>query len=238
MIDIHCHILPGVDDGSKDMKMTKELVKLAKKNGITDFIFTPHMEGGLEAEHRERVLAAFEETKKAVKKILPEAKPCLGCEIMYSESIVDELSAGKLFTMNNTDYVLVEFPTYTEFKALKSAVKKIKYAGYTPILAHIERYIGTSKVKYVEELSERGALMQVNCSTVAGEAGLKAKWYVLKLMKLGLVDFVATDAHRPEWRKPETAKAFKVIDKKFGREYRDTITVENQMKVMEGLGLE
>ena len=234
VIDVHSHILPGVDDGSKNPEVSRKMLEIAAEEGIEAIIATPHFEGGMTEKFLSRREKAFELTSAMAAEMDPPIKMYLGNEIFYGESAIEALENGTANTLNGTDYALVEFPVYSEFSYIEKAIKNLIYAGYIPVIAHIERYEGMKKKYQVEELKKHGAVMQVNASTVTGGMGWGIKRYVLKLMKAGLVDLLGTDAHGVNRRRPEIREALSVIDKKVGREYRILISEENPEKILRG----
>lgn len=164
----------------------------------------------------------------------PPMRLALGSELYWSEDIIEALESGKALTINKTRYVLVEFPVYTEYPSIDKAVRKLTYAGYIPILAHIERFEGTSKEENVAALIEAGAYMQINTEAVTGKAGFFKKMYVLKLIKNGMIHFLGTDAHRVNWRPPKMAEAMSIIEKKCGADMVYRLTEENPKKLLKG----
>lgn len=234
IIDVHCHILPGVDDGAKNPQVTRKMLEIARSEGIDAIIATPHFESGMTPEFLARRAGAMRITEELAAEFDPEIKIYQGNEIFYGESAIEALDRGEAKTINGTDYVLVEFPVYAEFGYIEKAIRNIMYAGYKPVIAHIERYEGMSKKHQVEELSNHGVLMQVNASTLTGAMGFGIKHYVFKLMKAGLIDLIGTDAHGVNRRRPEMREAIRVIDKKFGVAYRRLLCEANPERMLRG----
>lgn len=234
VIDIHSHILPGVDDGSKNPEITRKMLEIAAKDGIEAIVATPHFEGGMTAEFLSKRKHAFEMTSKMAAEMNPPIELFMGNEVFFGESAIEALDNKVAETLNGTDYALVEFPVYSEFSYIEKAIKNITYAGYKPVIAHIERYEGMKKKYQVEELVAQGAIMQVNASTVTGAMGWGIKRYVLKLMKAGLVHLIGTDAHGVNRRRPEMKEALALIEKKIGKAYRMEISEVNPEKILRG----
>lgn len=234
MIDIHCHILPLVDDGAKNFMSAKKMLRIASDEGIDIIVATPHFSSGMDDDKQEKVRMAYQHMCEWCQKKDLGVELYLGNELFYSESIIEELNAGHAFTMNGTRYVLVEFPIYIDFSYIKRAVQKLRYAGYIPILAHIERYECLDKKEKIQELVEQGAYVQVNASAVCGKHGFFKKRFLLQLMKRDLVHFVGTDAHNTHKRKPELYKCAVYLEKKLGVTKTQQILEENPQKMLKG----
>ena len=234
IIDTHCHILPGVDDGAKNADETRRMLRMAFKDGIDEIIATPHFNCDMDTSVLEKRMGAYLRTCKYAKEMNPKARIYLGNELYYSEGVVDALDRGDALTLNQTKYVLVEFPVYAEFRYIRQAVQNLQYAGYLPVIAHIERYQGMKKEEQVAELAGMGACMQVNVSSVMGKAGWSTRWYLLKLMRHGLIHVLGTDAHGATNRRPEMRDCLSDIDKKIGKTYREEISTINPSRIIRG----
>lgn len=209
MIDFHSHILPGVDDGAPDLEASLALLRQEKEAGVTRVYLTPHQNSKI--QRIDELKAVYEKLKEAAKDLGIEL--LLGAEIYYYPGMVDDLKAGKLLTMNDSKFVLVEFCVKTEIN-IPEIMYEIKVAGYEPILAHIERYTYLRREDYFE-IKDCGCYIQVN-STCFDHALLDCK---LKfLFKNGLVDFVGTDAHHAEKRPVCWEKFKKLVSKKFKKQ--------------------
>lgn len=220
MIDIHSHILPEVDDGSKNIEQSLEMLKEAERQGITDIILTPHYrhEYLTKKEHIEK---NFAQLKTSAKEHDINISLYLGQEIFAFSDMVKSLSAGKLFSMNDTKYVLVEFAAKQEMD-ISETVYMLKANGFIPIVAHIDRYC-YADVETAREIKEIGGLIQVNATPVCGSIFHRGK--AMSFIKEGLVDFIASDAHYS--RSSDMLKAYKVVSKKFGEETARKLFTEN-----------
>lgn len=232
--DIHCHILPGIDDGAEDKKEMIRMLQLAYKEGIRTIIATPHFHprrGEADAYIVENI---WRRACAEIQKVYPDMRIYTGNEIYYRQDAVQRLKNGELLTLAGSDYVLVEFSlSSAEPDEIMDAVKELQMAGYLPVIAHIERYDRVlGDVLAVEELVEAGAYIQVNTSSITGEQGGKRKRFVKKLLKQECVHFVGTDAHDSHRRTPSIKKCAAYIRKKFGDETADMILYENPSMVI------
>lgn len=210
MIDIHTHVLPGVDDGSPNIEETEKLLKMSWKQGVTTIIATPHFSHHTDfAKLQERL----EMTRKAANKIDPRFKIYLGQEILYFEGICDWLDQGKALTLADSRYVLVEFRPNDNFIRLLRAVRELVSDGYLPIVAHIERYDCLREKGKTAELIDNGAYLQMNAASVIGGIfNQDARWCRNEIAQ-NRIHFIASDMHNVSTRPPRMADAWKKIGK-------------------------
>lgn len=234
VIDIHSHILPGIDDGSKDMEETIKMLSMATEEGIQAIVATPHYEAGLDLGYYKSCQDAYQYVIKYIEQNNIPIKLCLGNEIYYSESIIDKLHEKKVHTINGTRYVLVEFPIYADYMYIERALHNLQYAGFWPIIAHVERYEALRDIKRVETLADMNVCIQMNVGAIMSKKDRKTRKFCLKLLKNGLVDFVATDSHNSHSRKPAVQLCFAYLDKKVGESYRRLISEINPVKMIKG----
>ncbi len=232
--DMHCHILPGIDDGSKSMRETEKMLRMAFSEGIDCIVATPHFSCNMSRELLKKRDEVYLSVKGLMKKMNPEAKIYLGNEIFYSSDAVNALVGGYARTINGTKYVLVEFDESADFPFIEKACQSLFYAGYWPILAHIDRFLGTRKMENVEKLVSEQVLMQVNTDAYMGEDGWRTRHYILKLMKHGLIHILGTDAHSCRHRRPQMKECLNDIEKRFGQDYAWVLSAGNPAKIIEG----
>ena len=196
MIDFHSHILPEIDDGSRNLEQSISMINEAKEVGFTKIISTSHyMENYYECD--------VEKRKQLIKQLQGEVqdiKLYLGNEIYITNNIIELLKNGKASSINNTRYVLFEFPLITT-KPMndKEVIYRLVENGYIPIIAHPERYpFIQENPEYLFELEDMGALFQANYGSIIGMYGLKAKRTLKILLRNNLISFFGSDIHRPE----------------------------------------
>lgn len=226
--DIHCHLLPGVDDGSKDMDETLEMLRIAADNGITDMIFTPHYKQGQVGTPRSIIEKMIVDVCSAAKANGIEMRIYPGTEIYYNSSLEEKLESGWLSKMADSEYVLLEFSPFETFPYIKNAMDDIYSLGYHPILAHVERYqCMLGSMENARILHKMGVQIQVNAGSVAGDYGFKVKHFIKKLLKEQLVDYLGTDAHNATGRKPAMEKCAEVVRKICDEDYANAILYGN-----------
>ena len=234
MFDPHSHILPGVDDGATTPEATRQMLRMAHREGIRGMMATPHFHADMDSKVFRAWKKAHQLTRTIARDISPSFKVYLGAEVFYDSRVIDLLKKGAPLTLAGTRYVLIEFPENIDLTYLLYAVRELLFAGYRPILAHIERYPVLRKEGNVAKLREAGAHMQVNASTLAGKHGLWLRNYMIKLIKKDYIFIVGTDAHGFERRRPSLLQCTGILDKKVGKDMREKLCIEHFLHMIKG----
>lgn len=233
-IDIHSHILPGVDDGAQDMETTMEMVDTAYSQGVRTMIATPHYYPGHMRYPREHLEEVYRETVSVIKEKYSDFTLLLGNEIYYRDEVVEKLKNKRIFTMADTHYVLLEFSPSAEYDYIRKAVYKCLENGYNPILAHMERYEPLWKnEKRVRELIRMGAYMQINAENFQEGFFSAQRRYCLKLLQSGLAHFIASDCHNTQGRSPNLKYAMDYLKAKLESELFHKLTVDSPAKLLD-----
>ena len=231
MIDIHSHPLYGVDDGPKAMRESIQMLRLAKWQGITAIIATPHYRKGMFSYPNEEVERHYRKLKEIGKDM--GVAVYLGTEYHVDNSVIENLRSGRCKTLAGSDYVLAEYRRSTEYFYIRESVQRLILNGYIPIIAHCERYQALrGGMDHIQNLKEMGAMIQVNADAVLGNRGFRTKWYVRKLLKEELVDFVASDSHGAKQRVNNLGKCRDYLYKKYNRNYVDKILERNAEAIL------
>lgn len=234
-LDFHSHILPGVDDGAKTPEMTKEMLRLAYQQGIRTMMATPHNYPGSKNKSPEELQEKFAQVQKWAKEIGEDFTVLLGNEIFYRKSICDDLEKKDVFTMGQTDYVLVEFSPYEKYSVIYAGLKELVETGYYPVVAHMERV--ESLLMYPERINELirlGCYMQVNCESLFGGFFDSVTNKLWKYMKNRQIHFLGSDCHNMKDRKPVMRDCVNRLYKKLPREIADWLVYENHQKFLMG----
>lgn len=232
-VDMHCHIIPHVDDGARTSRQAIKMISIAYENGIRTMIATPHYEIGHYDDNKELIIKNFNKIKKLVATKYPDFKIYLGNEIFFSYGVVENLDKGDIFSMAGSGYVLVEFSPNDSYNYIRKSLNEIINGGYIPILAHVERYEEViSSFDNVEELVDAGAYMQVNARTMAGNMGIMLRRKVLKLIKNDLIHFISTDTHSDGKRSPDLSGCLKYLNKKLDKKTINRLLRKNAIKVI------
>jgi len=256
-LDMHTHILPGIDDGSVSMEQTRNMLRQAYEEGIRYIIATPHYgirNPGLSMDYAEEIL---EEVQKEADRITPGMRLLLGCELFYTDGIVQSLKRDEARTMAGTSYALVEFSTRDPYSRILKCVNEFTWNGYIPLIAHAERYrCLEGNLENVYELAELGAVIQINCRSFTGgrsktgsennmrRTGIfhrqtrqmdaafyleqKTEW-AMQMLDAGLVHLIGSDCHDDGMRRPVYREALQAMYQRCVEETMYHITRENVM---------
>lgn len=231
MIDIHCHLLYGVDDGPKERELSIAMLERAHKQGVTHIIVTPHYRRGMFKFDGEKVLERIEELQPYAQRLGICLYP--GTEIHVNGDLIQYLEEGKVFSLNGTEYVLTEYEYSSDYSYIFKMTHELLRHGYIPIIAHAERYeCLLNEPHRLDELKEIGGLIQCNAAAVIGEDGFKAKQFCKKALKNGWVDFVASDSHDKKFRACFLKDAYRYITSHLGENLAYRVTVKNPEKIL------
>ncbi len=229
--DIHCHVLPGVDDGSRSMGQTLEMLRIAESEGFRNIIATPHYREGRFQTSGEKIRLKLQEVRRCAAEAGIRVNLYAGREIFYSGALEEHLESLEVGPLNASDYLLIEFSPFEDFKYLRNALENVLGLGFTPILAHAERYqCLVKRWENVEQLRGMGCEIQVNGDSIVGGNGYKVRRFVHRLLKKGLVDYVGTDAHDEKDRSPRIRKCAALLCKKYGEEYAGELLNDNAVQ--------
>ncbi|MDF2512410.1 MAG: Capsular polysaccharide biosynthesis protein [Herbinix sp.] len=232
-IDIHTHILPGVDDGSGSMEETIMMLQAAQVQQIETIVATPHYIPGGSNLSVDALRERLEQVQAEAYKINSNMKLFLGNEIYYSDSIIEDLKAGKVLTIANSRYILVEFSPKDPEQHIYQAMSRLVRAGYIPILAHVERYRCFYKKEYlIHDLIEAGCYIQMNSRSLVGNLLDSETAYHRSLIKLGLVHLIASDCHDEKVRIPYMKKAAQIMTRKYDENLVNKILFSNPLKIL------
>jgi protein-tyrosine phosphatase len=235
MTDIHTHILWGVDDGPPSIEESLKMLAVASESGTTDIVATPHANPKYPFQ-REVVLSRIAALAEAT---AHRPKIHYGCEFHLSFDNVDHLMRNlPTYTINQTQYLLVECPDFHVGQHTESVLRKMVDAGIVPIIAHPERNpVLRQKLLRVEAWVELGCLLQVTAMSITGGFDNSAKTASYRLLDEGLVHIVASDAHDPANRHPRLAEAREAVRSRCGEDAAEILFTENPQAVVEGAPL-
>ena len=234
-VDIHTHILPGVDDGAKDLTQAMELLRLARDGGTGAVILTPHYRGRYRRNTPEDLRKNFLELQQRAAEALPELELYLGNEAGIEIELAEKLAAGRVLTLNGGDFVLLEFHTASPVSQIYEGVLEVLNCGFIPIIAHAERYDAFCEhKKLAAELIGYGALIQLNADSIMGGAGMGTKRCARRLLRKHQAHFVASDAHDTTRRQPALAQCYRKVSKKYGKQYAAQVFWKNARKMLLG----
>ena len=235
MVDLHHHLLPGLDDGSPNLETSVAMARIAANDGITHVVATPHANNvyTFDPERIARLIVALRSALES------EAIPLTiasGCDFHLSyDNMQDAIAHPRKYTVNGGDYLLVELPDYGLSPHLDEAFYELGLAGMKPILTHPERNPTLQRdPKRLADWMRIGLLTQVTTSSVVGQMGRAAERMSHKMLADRWVHFLATDAHNTESRPPRMRAAHDLVAKKYGTGYADRLCTTNPMAAFEG----
>jgi protein-tyrosine phosphatase len=232
MIDIHSHILPGIDDGSPSMEVSLEMLRMAAENGTTDIVATPH--SNLEFPYDGEVIRTlFNELSDKASGII---NLHLGCDFHLSvDNVQDALANPTKYTINGRGYLMVELPELTSLSAMRSVFNRLMETRIIPVITHPERNQSVqNNMKEVELWVRDGCLLQVTAQSLTGRFGSRAQKIAESLFQQDLVHFIASDAHDCKDRIPVLAPAYKFVEQRWGTEKADNLFIYNPAAVLVG----
>ena len=224
---MHCHLVFGVDDGAKTLDDSLTLLAKEYKDGARGIIITPHFRKGMFEAPRDKVEEHFNILKEEAAKKWPDLALYLGCEYHAHMDMTDDLDDAR-YRMAGSRYVLTEFSESHQAAYIMDRLYKVLSAGYIPIVAHAERYEAVyGHMDFIDEIRDRGALIQINADSILGHEGWGMKRFCKKLIANDFLDFVGSDAHNMKDRPCRIGECADFLAKKYGPDYMARIMIEN-----------
>lgn len=240
MIDIHTHILPGMDDGAESMEASLIMAEMSLRSGVDTLIVTPHsnVEGVFDNYYDDAYIQCFRSFERALRERRLPLNIVPGMEIYASEGVPELLRQGRLITLNHSRYLLIEFNFYEDPGFIEYMLTEILENGYCPIVAHPERYHLVQKhTDIVCRWMELGASLQVNKGSILGSFGYRSRETAYYLLEHNLVSFIASDAHNINRRTADLAEVYHFIRRVCGTEYAHILFYENPKRLLKNMNL-
>jgi protein-tyrosine phosphatase len=213
MYDLHCHILPGIDDGPDSLDQALEMCRIAAKDGIRGIVATPHHANGIYTNTRDDVLEGVATLNQALGSAQIDLTIYPGTEVHFHAGIPGKIQKKEICTYDDArHYVLIELPVQMVPQGIKEAIFELRLLGITPIIAHPERNLAVQDdIRVLVELVHMGALCQVTAQSVLGAFGLQAEKTARRLFQTRLAHVIASDAHSQNARPPKISEAMRVL---------------------------
>ncbi len=231
MIDVHSHVIPGVDDGSRTMEESVQMLRCLVEQGFTGVIATPH-------DSRRRPLPDLDERVQAleaeIRRICPDFSVWPGQETYYHDGLVERLKCGEAHPINHTRYVLVEFEPDVAARQLLLAVRRLAEAGYWPLLAHMERYVCLKDEGCLRDAAGYGGCFQMNYDSLVGFWYSREVRRCRRLVRDGWIQVLGTDMHRMDWRPPRTQATITWLKTNVEPRVIRELTEENPRRLVNG----
>ena len=198
-VDMHSHLIPGIDDGSKSLDDTIGMLTKFKELGYSKIITTPHIMSDFYKNTPETILGGLEEVRAELKRINLDIELEAAAEYFYDETFVERLAKDDFLTFGKEKYVLIEFAFSSEPRGYDEFFFDMLMKDYRPVIAHFERYIFLhGSIDKAREWREKGIQIQLNLNSLSGHYGPSVKKQAEMLVDSGQIDFIASDCHRIE----------------------------------------
>lgn len=234
MIDIHAHILPGMDDGAEDMQETLEMARLAVSSGVTSIVATPHCNfpGVYDNYYDEYYMETFQRVKTALKDAEIPLQLYAGMEVFVTSDVPKLITDGKLISMNGGRYMLVEFAFDEELDYVNHMLEQIAELHIVPVIAHPERYEFLQDYPHVaNKWKQKGYVLQANKGSFTGRFGRRASQLAYELLDNQLLSVIASDCHGPYQRTPFMLDAYEKLLKSYSEKQLKKLFKENPMRI-------
>ncbi len=234
MIDLHCHILPGIDDGAKTLSVSLEMARLFAADGVTHVACTPHILPGVWANAGPQIREAVASLQAAIDAEGIELYLVPGADNHVVPDFLAGLEDGRLLTLGDSRYVLVEPPHHVAPPRLEEFFFSILVAGYVPILTHPERLTWIeAQYAVLNRLVDAGVWMQITAGSLAGRFGKRTQALALRMLDDGLVHIIATDAHDTERRPPLLSEGWKIASDRVGAEEAERLVLGRPFAILQ-----
>lgn len=234
MHDVHCHLLPGIDDGARGLETALEMARAAHADGITHLICTPHIYPGLYENTPQGIEAAVAQLRPELEKADIPLELGFGADIQVVPELLEGLRLGKLPTLNGSRYFLFEPPHHVPLPNFLELVFQTLSAGYVPVITHPERlsWIGEHYDTFLEA-ARQGAWIQLTAGSLTGRFGSEPRYWSEKMLDDGIVHLLATDAHNMRNRPPFLAEGAMAAVKWVGSEEARRLIVDRPRVIWE-----
>lgn len=236
MIDIHCHILPGLDDGAQDLEEAVGMARIAHNDGIEKIVATPHL---FRDNFTPENLSVIREKKEELSRVLKDkgipVDICTGAEVHISHNLIEEIREHREhLTLNGSSYMFVEFPSDHVFSGVKDLFFELMTMGISPVIAHPERNrIFMQSPALLYDLIEMGGLAQANSGSFFGHYGGRVEAAAFRFLELNLVHFIGSDGHNTRSKGPRLSKAAERAAEVIGEKNARALVLENPKAVLE-----
>lgn len=229
IIDLHCHILPGLDDGAQSLEESLEMVHLAAQSGVREIVATPHCAGDRIRETTDGLMLLREALEDM--RIPVTVHP--GMEILGLADTAQLLSAGKLLALNGSQYPLIEFPFHEAAEDNTQILSDVIRAGYRPLIAHPERYGCVQEdPECINQWYQMGCLFQINRGSLLGRFGRAAQDMAFSLIDRGFATVVASDAHSGRMRTPWLLDVYELLEHEFSPRAARHLMRDNPQRIL------
>ncbi len=222
MIDLHCHILPGIDDGAVDLGVSLDMARASVADGVSVLACTPHILPGLYHNAGPQIVSAIRQLQDALVENDIPLRLVAGADVHMVPDLVEGLRSGRIVSLAGSRYILIEPPHHTAPPHLESFFFSMLVEGFVPILTHPERLNWLPhRYESIRQLVRAGVWMQVTSGSLAGAFGRHAQYWAHRMLDEGCVHILATDAHDTQRRPPDLSRGRDLAAARVGVEEAD-----------------
>lgn len=233
MIDLHCHLLPGIDDGAKDIEMSLAMARMAAADGITTTACTPHILPGVYNNTGPEILLATARLREAVVQAGIPLRLVAGADVHVAPDLGSRLRDGRALTLSGTRYLLLEPPHHLVPPRMEDHIFGLRTAGFVPIITHPERLSWIEgNYDLMRRLVYGGNLMQLTAGSLLGRFGRRPRYWAERMLDDGLCHVLATDAHNTAQRVPVLSEARELVARRLGAEEATNMVITRPMAIL------
>ena len=236
MIDLHCHLLPGIDDGSKDLEMSLAMARMASSDGISTIACTPHILPGVYRNTGPAIRTAVARLRESISQADIPIALVTGADVHIAPDLGFQLREGKALTLNDSRYFLLEPPHHLLPPRLEDLIFSLQTGGYVPILTHPERLSWIEDhYDLIERFACNSVLMQITAGSLMGQFGRRPRYWAERMLDDGLCHLLATDAHNIERRAPRMAEARELVAHRMGHDEAMNMVLRRPQGILNNL---
>jgi protein-tyrosine phosphatase len=236
MIDLHCHLLPGIDDGAKHLEMSLAMARMASSDGISTIACTPHILPGVYHNTGPTIRAAVARLRESISEADIPVTLVTGADVHVAPDLGVQLREGKSLTLNDTRYFLLEPPHHLLPPRLEDLIFGLQTVGYVPILTHPERLSWIEDhYDLIERFACNSVLMQITAGSLMGQFGRRPRYWAERMLDDGLCHLLATDAHNTDRRAPRMAEARAFVAKRIGQDEAMNLVLRRPQGILNNL---
>ncbi|SFN31862.1 tyrosine-protein phosphatase [Dokdonella immobilis] len=236
MIDLHCHMLPGIDDGAVDLKMALEMARIAVADGVHTVACTPHIYPGLYENNAMGIRRGVAELQGRLDARGIKLRLLAGADVHLEPGLCESIRRGRVPTLAGTRYLLLEPPHHVAPPRFEESVFELRAAGYVPVITHPERLTWIEQhYEMFKRLAENGVWMQLTAGSVAGHFGKQPRYWSERMLDEGHVHILASDGHHPERRPPVLSEGREAAARRVGEQEATHLVVTRPQGIIDNL---
>lgn len=236
MIDLHCHILPAIDDGAVDLETSLAMARMAVADGIRVTACTPHIMPGVYENRGPDIRAAIADLQRVLDENDIDLKLVTGADVHIAPDLVHGLKSGRVLSLNDSRYFLFEPPHHIAPPRLEQLAFDVMAAGYVPVITHPERLTWIeSHYGMFGQMVHAGAWVQITAGAVTGRFGRRPKYWCERMLDEGIVHILATDAHNLRNRSPILSEARQAVAERLGEAAADDMVLTRPRGILDNL---